>query len=221
MRKIWVFFIILIIIFAILVLAWLLIPAPAGQEIGGENGENGGAPALFQKGDYKIVEENSEKYVKVDKIGLLAKIPKDWEIEFQGGNTLDNGYFVNLYSPDAEIEHGIQSKGCGISVTIQKAKDAQKELQENINLFKQNPSEAIDFLKEDYALADDFKAVKISDYDALELTMSERPFIGGGKSINIPLGINNLLSFDTTLLPGYKDQCLVIWQEFIQNIELK
>ena len=56
------------------------------SELGGERSE---PPKLFSKGDYKVEERTDGKYIVVDKVGLTAKVPDGWRVEFEGEDNPD------------------------------------------------------------------------------------------------------------------------------------
>jgi hypothetical protein len=60
------------------------------------------APKLFEKGDYVVEDRPDGKYIVVDKVGLTAKVPDGWRVEFEGDDMPDgtSQYWVNLLLVD-------------------------------------------------------------------------------------------------------------------------
>ena len=179
-------------------------------------------PTLFSKEDYKIEQREDGKFIVVEKVGLTCKVPEGWKIEIKGDDIPEPEYWVNLYSPGFATTTGnVLKKGCIISAAAQTAQKKHEELAENIQKLQENPQTAIKELKEDYVLAEDFQIRNINDTYALELTSSENSLMGGGKNINIPLNDHQVLTFGIGFPLENKENCLIIWEEFLENIVIE
>jgi len=173
-------------------------------------------PKLFEKGDYKVEERADGKYIVVDKVGLTAKVPTGWRVEFEGNDMPDgtSQYWVNLLSEDAEKKSGLLVKGCGVSVLVGTNKDAQ-----DIQNAVENINDGMDKMKEtkpDFI----FNVVTVSMKKALESTSPIRKIFGKVISVSIPIQ-ENLVVLDTRIPEGYENTCSVIWESFLKTIDLK
>ena len=185
-------------------------PAPEGPQ----------PPTLFSKEDYQIEEREDGKYILIDKIGFSAKIPDGWTIEKQKTSDIEPQYWVDISSPDSKIENSILVKECGISIVAGIAEENYEELKQEIEILRENPAiepKEISSLYEDYEL----EIIKVKNYFALKWIAPENKLIGQARGVDIPLLENKLLSLDTLTPPGYKEKCLPIWEEFLENIEIK
>ena len=173
-------------------------------------------PTLFAKEDYKIEEREDGKYIVVEKVGLTCKVPEGWDIKIEGDDIPEPEYWVNLSSPDAEVKD-IPIKGCGISIITGIETKNIEEIKDNIKILQEYPDikpEEISYIYKDYIL----EVVKISNYQALKWTAPEKSIIGQTLGVNIPIGEEKLISFDTLFPPEYKEKCSPIWEEFLKNI---
>ena len=177
-------------------------------------------PTLFGKEDYKIEEREDGKYIVVEKVGLTAKVPEGWKVEFKGNDIPEPGYWITLLSPDAEVKD-IPIKGCGVSIIIGEEIKNVEEVRNIIKILKEHPEikpEEISYTYKNYIL----KVVEINEHEALKWIAPKRPTLGQGLGINIPLkDRKNLISFNTRLLPGYEQKCSQIWEEFLNNVEIE
>lgn len=184
----------------------------------------GNPPTLFNKDDYKIVEKNSEKFIEVKKVGLTAKVPKGWNIEIQGNDIPEPGYWVDLSSPDIEKTSGVMIKGCGITLWVEINEQKSKEIKNSINFTKDNPKdnricgEILGTTNcEDYS----FEIIEFNNYQSLKQVSPIHKLFGQAENITIPLNKNRIISFGTNFLSNYKEKCLSVWEEFIKNISIK
>ena len=210
-KKTWILLIVLVVAIGGFFYWWLSQPIEVE-----EPEEKSQPPTLFAKEDYKIEEREDGKYIVVEKVGLTCKVPEGWDIKIEGDDIPEPEYWVNLSSPDAEVKD-ILIKGCGISIMAGIAKENTEEVKNNINLIQENPDvkpEEISYIYKDYIL----KVVKISNYQALKWTAPEKSIIGQTLGVNIPIGEEKLISFDTLFPPEYKEKCSPIWEEFLKNI---
>lgn len=183
---------------------------------GGLGGERSEPPKLFSKGDYKVEDRADGKYIVVDKVGLTAKVPDGWKVEFEGNDMPDgtSQYWVNLLSQDAEKKSGLLMKGCGVSVLIGKNKDAQdiKNAIENINDGMNKMKE----IRPDFV----FNIITVSTKKALESVSPVRKIFGEAISVNIPTE-ENIIVLETRIPEGYENICSTIWEGFLETIDLK
>ena len=170
------------------------------------------SPTLFNKNDYQIEDHVDGKYIVVEKAGLTAKVPDGWTIEIQGDDYPEPEYWVNLYSPDAQIET-ILKQGCGVSVMAGIAPDAVQDIKNNVALLQANLSADIT-APADY----EFEVAKIGNYQGVKWLSAQNETIGQFAGIDIPIEDDLLISFDTAFPPGYKETCLLIWEQFIKSV---
>ena len=194
---------------------WFIWELP--QEEGKETSQ---PPTLFAKEDYKIEEREDGKYIVVEKVGLTCKVPEGWRIEVEKGSGYpEPGYWINLYSPDAEI-FDVLTKGCGISIMTGIAKENAEEIKNNIKLIEENPEvkpEEISYIYKDYT----FEVIIISNHQGLKWISPEKPVFGHATGVDTPIGDEKLISFSTQFPLGFKEKCSPIWEEFFKNIVIE
>ena len=179
-------------------------------------------PTLFEKGDYKVEDRADGKYIVVDKVGLTAKVPDGWSIEFEGSDYPNSEYSIALYSPDvATTTSYILTDGCIIGVMVLNAEREYEEIKKNIEILNKNPEKSDEILYNNYTLSTDIKITQISDYLAIKLTSRETANMGGGNSIRVPIKNGELLSSGISFPLNYKNKCFAIWEEFIKDIKIK
>jgi hypothetical protein len=210
-KKTWILLMVLVVIIGGFFYWWL--SQPVDTE---EPEEKSQPPTLFAKEDYKIEVREDGKYIVVEKVGLTAKVPEGWKIEIEGSDIPEPEYWVNLSSPDAEVKD-ILTKGCGISIMAGISAENVKQTTNNIILVQKHPDikpEEISYIYKDYT----FEVIGIDNHQALKWIAPEKPIIGQGLGVNIPVSDEKLISFDTRFLPDYKEKCFPIWEEFLKNI---
>jgi len=208
-KKILVSSILLTIIIGVFLYIWYVwIPKKLEKE--SEDFTKTQPPTLFSKEDYKIEEREDGRYIVVEKVGLTAKVPDDWEIKFEGSDYPEPEYWVNLYSPEAEV-FDILTKGCGIGITVGTAKEKTKELNERIQYLQKNIKEVSD--------EQTSELVKINKHLGVR-GITENLTIGKAIAINIPLG-EKIIRLDTLFPPKYENKCSPIWKEFLKNIVIE
>jgi len=186
------------------------VPKEPGQE-------TSQGPTLFAKEDYRIDEREDGKYIVVEKVGLTCKVPESWDIKIEGDDYPESEYWVNLSSPDVKFEKNVPTKGCGISIIIGQEEENIKDVKDNVKILLKNPDinpEEISYIYKEYEL----NVIDINNHQALFWAAPEKPVLGQGIGINIPIDDKNLISFNTRFLPDYKEKCSPIWEEFIKNI---
>jgi len=217
-KKILVSSILLTIIIGVFLYIWYVwIPKKLEKE--SEDFTKTQPPTLFSKEDYKIEEREDGRYIVVEKVGLTAKVPDDWEIKFEGSDYPEPEYWVNLLSPDAEVKD-IPIKGCGISIIIGNEKETVKDIRNNIEILEEHPDikpEEISYIYKDYT----FDLIEINGYQTLLWKTPEREITGQATGINIPIGDEKLISFNTRFLPGYKQKCSQIWEKFLNDVVIE
>ena len=213
-KKTWILLTVLVVVIGGFFYWWLSQPIEIG-----EPEEKSQPPTLFAKEDYKIEEREDGKYIVVEKVGLTCKVPEGWNIKYQKTSGIEPQYWIDLYSPDAEI-FDVLTKGCGISIMTGIAKENIEEVKNNINLIQENPDvkpEEISYIYKDYI----FEVVKIINHQGLKWTSPEKPVFGQATGIDIPTGDEKLISFSTQFPPGYKEKCSPIWEEFLKNLVIE
>ncbi|MDO8524799.1 MAG: hypothetical protein Q7R99_04210 [bacterium] len=174
-------------------------------------------PKLFEKGDYRVEDRPDGQYIVVDKVGLTAKVPSGWRVEFEG-NDLPDGtsqYWVNLLSPDAEVVD-ILAKGCGISILSGVSEENFSETKKNIESIQSNPQSASE-IRTGY----NFSVRSFGKKIALEWNSPEKPIMGQVFGIDFPIQDNYVFGVEARILPEFKEKCLPIWEDFVKNIVIK
>ncbi|MDD5433178.1 MAG: hypothetical protein PHE77_00750 [Candidatus Pacebacteria bacterium] len=174
------------------------------------------SPKLFEKGDYKVEDRADGQYIVVDKVGLTAKVPTGWRVEFEGQDAPDgtSQYWVNLLSADAEKEYGLLSKGCGISILVGINPTNEQEIVDAINT--ESGLNAIKNKRPDFT----FSIKSVSNKLVLESVSPNRQKFGVAITINLPID-NTLISFETRIPEGYESYCSGVWGTFLESIEVK
>ncbi len=181
-----------------------------------ESEEKTQPPTLFGKEDYKIEERADGKFIAVEKVGLSCEVPEGWRIEkVRGSGYPESGFWVDLYSSDAEI-FDILTKGCGISIMAGTAEKSAKEIKENIRFIQETPEKS-DEIRKDY----EFEVIEINNYQGLEWIEPEVPDIGQATGIDIPIGDDKLISIGARFPSGYKEKCSPIWEDFLRNVVIE
>ena len=179
-----------------------------------ENVPQAEPPRLFAKDDYQIEDRTDGRYIVIDKLGFSCKVPDNWTIEIQGDDYPEPEYFVNLTSPDAEI-NGALKQGCGISVMA----GTNKERVKMIEGAEKNPAEYDSYTKLGYQI----EIIEINNTTALKWVepeiMSEK--LGERIGLEIPIGEESLLTITTRFPPNYKEKCSSIWEELIDSIVIE
>ncbi len=187
---------------------------PKSEGLGGERSE---PPKLFSKGDYVVEERVDGKYIVVDKVGLTAKVPDGWRVEFSKNSSQDsNEYWVELYSLNATGTDYLK-KGCKISITATNGEEYNKDLRERIVKIKDN--EAV----ESYGVVKiiENKIIKINNSDALSWLSDIHEIAGQFAGISIPIGLKTVLEMNVSFAKDSLWQCSPIWEEFVKAIEIK
>ncbi len=175
--------------------------------------EDSEPPKLFSKEDYKVEERDDGIYVVVEKVGLTAKVPNGWEIKIEGDDYPESEYWVNLLSPEAEMTSTL-TKGCAVTITVQKNKEAATGVSTNINTLKQNPSQK-NTIKAGYEI----QTTEINGKIGLKWRSTEQTILGFVVGVDFATEDQHI-NISTRLLPEYEEQCEPIWQEFLANLEI-
>jgi len=177
-------------------------------------------PTLFGKDDYKVEERDDGKYIVVDKVGLTAKVPDNWDIKFEGNDYPEPEYWVDLYSPDAKFESTLLIEGCGINIMIAKAEETVKKIEKNINLLENQP-EKVDEIRENYNQPKIIETITIDNNHGLKIISQESELFGQNINIDIPIDKKNWVSIAVNSPLNYRNKCFPIWEEFIENLKIK
>lgn len=170
-------------------------------------------PTLFGKDDYQIEERDDGIYIVVAKVGLTAKVPDGWSVEIEGDDFPEPEYWVNLYSLNKKIEHGLLLEGCKINLIVGIEEKNVQEINNEMDLLINGQIDQ-NAIKKNY----EFQIIKINNRQSLKWTSPEQKLIGQSTGINLPLNDKILLSISASLPPRYKNQCQPIWQEFLDNL---
>jgi len=175
-------------------------------------------PTLFSKSDYKIKERKDGKYIIVEKVGFSAKIPEGWKVKLEGSDYPKSEYWVNLYSPDAEIKDML-TKGCGISIFVGKSPQRYTEVNESINILKGNPNSRTpcEILFGSSQCETRFEIIKISTHQALKQIFFSKEGFGKKIKITVPLEENVVLDIITQFLPSSGIRCEKVWNQFLNE----
>jgi len=175
-------------------------------------------PTLFAKEDYEIDEREDGKYIVVEKVGLICKVPENWDIKIEGDDFPEPEYWVDLYSPDiTTTTNDILINGCRMSINVGIQEENNEEIKNNINILKENPDttpEDISYIYKDYL----FQVIEINDCDTLMWISPEYPTIGQVFGIDIPIGNTKLIDITIAFPTKHKEKCSAIWDGFIKNI---
>ncbi len=174
-------------------------------------------PKLFEKGDYKVEDRADGKYIVVDKVGLTAKVPDGWRVEFEGDDMPDgtSQYWVNLLSQDAKVVD-ILTEGCGISILSGVSEENFSEAKKNIESIQNNPQSASE-IRSGY----NFSVRNFGKKVALGWNSPERPITGQVFGIDFPVQDNYVFGVEARILPEFKETCFPIWGDFVKNIVIK
>jgi len=180
--------------------------------------EKSESPTLFSKEDYKIEEENNDKFIVVDKVGLKCKVPEGWDIKIEGDDVPKPEYWVNLLSPDAVVKDNIIDEGCIVEILVVKSKETAEDIRDNIILLK-NKSGELESLKNDYFMAEKFEIANINGFNAFKTISQENNIIGQNINIEIPIK-DSYINFNIAYSTISKEVCLPIWEDFLENVEI-
>jgi len=181
-------------------------------------------PTLFRKEDYKIEEREDGKYIVVEKVGLTAKVPEGWRVEYKRTADIEPQYWVDLCSPDTEITSGVAIKGCGISLFVGSAIERIKELKNSIESLRQNPESnrpCSELLGTSECPEYTFEVIELTGHQALKQISPKHEFFGHGVSISVPYNDKILIDLTTRFIPGYEEKCYPIWEEFLKNVKIE
>lgn len=173
-------------------------------------------PRLFSKGDYVVEERQDGKYIVVDKVGLTAKVPDGWRVEFEGEDKPDgtSQYWVNLMSQDAEKENGILVKGCGISALVGLDSRNNEDIKNQIIAIREGSKYN---LRENY----NYEISKIGNYEGVKWTGVKRKFFGQNTGIDLALKDKYVVSFSSVFPETNEDGCKQLWSSFMETIIIK
>lgn len=175
------------------------------------------SPALFNKNGYQIEEKAGQQYIVIEKLGFSCKVPTGWKAEFKENNMQPPGHWINLLSPDAEISSGLLIKGCGISIVAESAQRNNQDTRNEIDLIKNSPEKS-DEIRENY----EFELIKVEDNEGLKwIGPNNYPSLGQSTGIDFPINDKEMLSVSTVFPQQYKEECLPVWEEFLQAIEIQ
>lgn len=176
-----------------------------------------GPPKLFSKGDYKVETRADGQYIVVDKVGLTAKVPATWRVEFEGQDVPDGNsqYWVNLLSPDAEIVD-ILIRGCSISLISGSSKENFDSTNDKIAVLKENPENSSN-IREGY----NFSLVDIGTYKSLSWSSSDKPVVGQVFGVDIPVSQSKVIGMESRILPDQRSTCFPVWENFVKDIAVK
>jgi len=175
-------------------------------------------PKLFEKGDYKVVSGGDGQYIVVDKVGLTAKVPDGWRVEFEGTDMPDgtSQYWVNLLSPDAEKTSGLLMKGCGITITLGYEENNNKDLKEQI-LAIQNKNEDNNLFRTGYQ----YEIFSVGENKGVKWAGKENDTFGKNVGLDFPVGSEQTIGFSSVFPVENKIICEDSWGDFLKTIDLK
>ncbi len=186
-------------------------------KIGGGEVNKSNPPKLFSKGDYKVEERADGKYIVVDKVGLTAKVPTGWRVEFSNNTSQDiNEYWVDLYSQDATGTDYLK-KGCTINIIAGDEKENNQNVEQKIQAIEGGSGENCDDVFSDRVC----EVYKINEIGALKWKDKDRGIAGQSLGMRIPVGTEKIASINATFSSSDKEKCSSVWEEFIKTIDLK
>ncbi len=174
------------------------------------------SPKLFEKGDYVVEDRVDGKYIVVDKVGLTAKVPDGWRVEFSNNTSQDiNEYWVDLYSQDATGTDYLKN-GCIINVIAGDAKENNRDIQQEIEATREGVKNCDNVFSDRVC-----EIYGMNGTETLKWTDKDRGIAGQSLGIRIPVGTEEIVSINATFSLNSKEKCLPIWDDFVKNIVIK
>ncbi|MFH0739525.1 MAG: hypothetical protein V1819_00050 [bacterium] len=175
-------------------------------------------PKLFSKGDYVVEDRADGQYIVVNKVGLTAKVPDTWRVEFEG-NDLPDGtsqYWVNLLSQDAEKTGGFLAKGCGVTITLGYEEENNKDLNKQI-LAIENNNQDDNLFRTGYQ----YEIFSVGKNKGIRWAGKESNTFGKNVGLDIPLGSIQTIGFSSIFPVKNAVVCENSWEDFVKNIVIK
>jgi hypothetical protein len=187
----------------------------------GNNGEvTFNVPKLLGKEDYKVEDRADGKYILADSLGLSAKIPSGWRVEFQTTSPTDQSeYFVNLYSPDVEMKYGIINQGCGISLSAGQNIEGNQDTKERIAILKGEAQDTKGLMWNNRK----YEIITIGSKESLKTSSLIKNDAGNivGEGISVPINNDTLLNIYFSSSRISQDKCIQIWEEMLKNLKIQ
>jgi len=160
--------------------------------------------------NYKITEENGEKFIENKKAGISFKVPNGWRIEKPQGRD-----YVALYSANAEGSSlvGKMESGCEIFIQNQKIKTDIKTIENELNKIHQNWEEP-----------GSFEIVKIGRHDALKNTLGIPNLDLRGIGVYVPTQkpiSNSVIYISLTSNSDEIDKCSEDFLNFLSTVSIE
>ncbi|MCX6790819.1 MAG: hypothetical protein NTV62_01325 [Candidatus Gribaldobacteria bacterium] len=183
-----------------------------------KNTSNLKIPQLFSRGDYRVEDRVDGKYIVVDKVGLTAKVPAGWRVEFEGNDMSDgtSQYWVNLLSQDAEKKGSLVIKGCGITMTLGYEEKNNKDLNEQI-LAMQDNSQDNNLFRTGYQ----YKIFNIGKNKGVKWIGKENDTFGKNVGLDIPVGVAQTIGLSSIFPVNNAGICENHWEDFLKTIDLR
>ena len=156
---------------------------------------------------YVIKDGPDGKIVENKHAGITLKAPEGWSVEKK--EIGPDEWIVNFDSPDITTnEAGFLASGCGFSVWIEYHEATFRGAVDRIN----------DPQRYSQEISGNYEVIDMAGHKALKRILS-RPEWGIAVAIQLPFQ-NKIYSFDTLLLPGEKERCAALMDEFLADISI-
>ncbi|MFH0739579.1 MAG: hypothetical protein V1819_00630 [bacterium] len=201
-----------------LVLAVVILAGIAGifyykSKIGGEVVNKPTPPRLFSKGDYVVEDRTDGKYIVVNKVGLTAKVPPTWRVEFESNAPPnEEEYFVKLYSPNATGTDYLKN-GCEIGIIVGDEEENNQNIRKEIQQVKDGVINC-----ENNFPGTVCEVSSMGVREVLKWASKDLGAIGQFLGVRVPIGEKDIIGISTSFSVASKDQCALDWQNFLKNI---
>ena len=177
---------------------------------------NSTVPKLFEKGDYRVEDRPDGQYIVVNKVGLTAKVPDGWRVEFEN-NTPPNEkeYFIKLYSPNATGTDYLKN-GCEIGIIVGNEEENNQNIRKEIQQVRDGVINCENNFPGTVCEVSNIGAREVLKWASKDLGM-----IGQFLGVRVPIGEKDIIGISTSFSALSKDQCALDWQNFLKYIAIK
>ncbi len=175
-------------------------------------------PKLFEKGDYKVEDRADGKYIVVDKVGLTAKVPDGWRVEFEGTDLPDgtSQYWINLLSSEAEKTNGLLMKGCGVTITLGYEEKNNQDLKKQILAMQDNSRD-----NNLFRIGYQYEIFSVGENKGVKWAGKENDTFGKNVGLDIPVESLQTIGFSSIFPVKNAIICENSWGDFLKTIDLK
>lgn len=168
----------------------------------------------FEPPQNYIIKETSEgKIVENKKAGLSFKVPDDWKIainEYKKGEGI-----VEIFTsePDFYTNTGLPKKGCGIAVSTEyRSKEETGMVVNLIKLIKENQINP-------NIETNNKEVLEVDSQPALKSMIFDKPEMGQGFKIEVPVGKDRTYVFNT-FVPSGEEKCPLEFDKFLATVSI-